>query len=104
MQNLSKPPVQKGHISEVEISDSSDDKENNVREAKSKEESSYRSPEKPQEEKEPSDKSLQTPAQRMTGKGRRNKETRAEEESSPCQVIAKSAKLTEGYNTTRPHI
>ncbi|KAJ8420796.1 LOW QUALITY PROTEIN: hypothetical protein Cgig2_016839 [Carnegiea gigantea] len=47
----------KGHISEVEISDSLDDKESNARAAESKDESSDRSPEKLQEEKEPYDKS-----------------------------------------------
>jgi len=58
VQNLSNLPVQKGHISEVEISNSSGDKESNVRKAESKDESSNRSLEKPQEEKESPNKPL----------------------------------------------
>jgi len=58
VQNLSKPPVQKRHISEVEISDSLDDKESNAREAKTKNESFDRSPKKLEEGKEPSNKYL----------------------------------------------
>ena len=58
VQNLSKPPMQEGHVFEVEISsDSSDDKDSSAREVESNDESSDRSFDKPHEEKEPSDKS-----------------------------------------------
>ncbi|KAJ8420212.1 hypothetical protein Cgig2_033075 [Carnegiea gigantea] len=74
VQNLSKPLVQQGHISEVEISyDTSDDKENSATE---------------------------TPTQRKMGKVRRNKEVGGEEETSRREAIAKGARLTKVYNTT----
>ncbi|KAJ8434371.1 hypothetical protein Cgig2_031617 [Carnegiea gigantea] len=58
VQYLSKPLVQQGHISKVEISsDTSDDEESSARKVESNDESSDRSSQKPQEQKEHLDKS-----------------------------------------------
>ncbi|KAJ8427311.1 LOW QUALITY PROTEIN: hypothetical protein Cgig2_032960 [Carnegiea gigantea] len=58
VQNLSKPPALQGYISEVDISsNTSDDTESSAREVKSNDERYDKSSKKPQEEKEPFNKS-----------------------------------------------
>ncbi|KAJ8424214.1 hypothetical protein Cgig2_033098 [Carnegiea gigantea] len=93
VKNLSKPLVQEGHISKVEISsDTSDDKDSSPMEGESNDESFDRSFEKPHEEKEPSNK----PPTRLGHKEREEKREETKKQETKREPVTKDAQLSTG--------